>query len=227
MLADFFQAGGVVMGPIAAASVAAWWLALTCGWRARGLLLSLQATRAWEGGGASIESSRADVELAAGEIARLHQLLKLLAVLVGILPLLGLLGTVSGMIGTFGVIHAEGVGDPRLLAGGIREALVSTEAGLATALPALLFHQMIASRLRRAEGEEELLLHRLARRAPDDARFGEIAVRLGYVSSGDIDGCLPVGRDRACRIGEALLAEGRLTPLQRRIVLALQGRKHD
>lgn len=227
MLADLFEAGGVVMGPIVLASVVAWWVALSCGWRARNLLRTLEATRSWEGSGAPPEGARAGVELAAGEIARLHQRLRVLAVLVGILPLLGLLGTVSGMIGTFGVIHVEGVGDPRLLAGGVREALVATEAGLAAALPALLFHQMIAARLRRAEGEEDLLLHRLSRRAPDDARFGEIAVRLGYVTSGDIDGTLPVSRERACRIGEALLAEGRLSPLQRRIVLALQGRKHD
>ena len=55
-------------------------------------------------------------------------------------PLLGLLGTVTGMIHTFRLITAFGVGDARLLADGISEALVTTEAGLCVAIPALLCH---------------------------------------------------------------------------------------
>ena len=53
-------------------------------------------------------------------------------------PLLGLLGTVTGMIGTFGVITEHGTGDPRLLSGGISEALLTTQFGLMVAIPALL-----------------------------------------------------------------------------------------
>ena len=58
-------------------------------------------------------------------------------------PLLGLLGTVSGMISLFDVITTYGTGDPKLLAGGIAEALVTTEFGLIVAIPAILCHRML------------------------------------------------------------------------------------
>lgn len=233
MLRDLFAAGGLVMGPILVASLAAWWLAVSCGLRVSRLHRDLKAARAWASSDRCVtrvsSSGRSSfaMDLATGEIASLSQLLRVLGVLVGVLPLLGLLGTVSGMIGTFGVIRVEGIGDPRLLAGGIREALVATEAGLATALPALLLHQVLASRLRRAETEQELLLRRLARVVPGGALFGEIAVRLGFVSAGDVERCLALARSRSQRVGEVLLAEGSLTSLQRRIVLGFQGRRHD
>lgn len=231
MLADFLSAGGVVMLPLVLASVGAWWLALSSGARARRIWLDLEAARKWleisPTGFRTEMAAGGGIELASGELARLGQRLRLLAVLVGILPLLGLLGTVSGMIGTFDVIQANGMGEPRLLAGGIREALIATQTGLATAIPALLFHQAIASRLRRAETEEDLLVRRLAVHVPQGSRFGEIAVGLGFAGQGDLDRCLALARERSVRVGEALVAEGRLSPLQRRIVLALQGRRHD
>jgi biopolymer transport protein ExbB len=58
-------------------------------------------------------------------------------------PLLGLLGTVTGMISLFDVITVFGTGDPKLLAGGIAEALVTTEFGLIVAIPAMLFHRIL------------------------------------------------------------------------------------
>ena len=63
-----------------------------------------------------------------------------LAVLAGIPTLLGLLGTVSGMIETFTVMSEHGSAEPGLLAGGIAEALVTTEFGLVSAIPILLLH---------------------------------------------------------------------------------------
>ena len=63
-----------------------------------------------------------------------------LAVLAGIPTLLGLLGTVSGMIETFTVMSEYGSAEPGLLAGGIAEALVTTELGLVSAIPILLLH---------------------------------------------------------------------------------------
>lgn len=63
----------------------------------------------------------------------------LLAVVASVAPLLGLLGTVTGMIGTFAMITEYGTGDPRLLSGGISEALLTTQFGLMVAIPALLF----------------------------------------------------------------------------------------
>lgn len=59
-------------------------------------------------------------------------------VLAAVAPLLGLLGTVTGMIATFDIITEFGTGNPKLLSGGISEALVTTELGLVVAIPALL-----------------------------------------------------------------------------------------
>jgi biopolymer transport protein ExbB len=61
-------------------------------------------------------------------------------------PLLGLLGTVSGMIRTFNLITLFGSGDPKPLAGGISEALITTLFGLVVAIPALLLHAWLARR---------------------------------------------------------------------------------
>ncbi|WP_106477073.1 MotA/TolQ/ExbB proton channel family protein [Phytohalomonas tamaricis] len=61
-------------------------------------------------------------------------------------PLMGLLGTVTGMIGTFQSITVFGSGDPKLMAGGISQALVTTVLGLIVAIPVLFTHTAIASR---------------------------------------------------------------------------------
>lgn len=59
-------------------------------------------------------------------------------------PLLGLLGTVTGMILTFQAISLYGTGDPKLMAGGISQALVTTVLGLVVAIPLLFSHSVIA-----------------------------------------------------------------------------------
>lgn len=64
--------------------------------------------------------------------------LNLLGTVAAITPLLGLLGTVVGMIKVFAAITEQGVGNPTVLAGGISEALLTTAAGLAVAIPALI-----------------------------------------------------------------------------------------
>jgi biopolymer transport protein ExbB len=68
-----------------------------------------------------------------------------LSVFAAVAPLLGLLGTVTGMISTFDVITQYGTGDPQLLSGGISEALITTELGLAVAIPTLLIGNLLAS----------------------------------------------------------------------------------
>lgn len=70
-----------------------------------------------------------------------------LQALTGILPLLGLLGTVSGMIKVFEVITVFGTGNSRGMASGISEALVTTMAGLFTALSGIYFVSDIESRI--------------------------------------------------------------------------------
>jgi biopolymer transport protein ExbB len=64
-------------------------------------------------------------------------------------PLLGLLGTVTGMIKTFQVITLFGAGDPKLMAGGIAEALVTTVLGLVMAVPLTLGYAFVQSRSKR------------------------------------------------------------------------------
>ncbi len=67
-------------------------------------------------------------------------------VIAAVAPLLGLLGTVTGMISTFDVITEFGTGDPKLLSGGISEALVTTELGLIVAIPTLLIGTLLSGR---------------------------------------------------------------------------------
>lgn len=68
----------------------------------------------------------------------------MILVIAAISPLLGLLGTVTGMISTFDIITEFGTGDPKLLSGGISEALVTTEFGLIVAIPMLLFGNLLS-----------------------------------------------------------------------------------
>ncbi len=72
-----------------------------------------------------------------------------LAILAAVTPMLGLLGTVSGMIETFQSITLFGTGDPKLMSGGISQALVTTELGLAVAIPILLIHSALSSKSNR------------------------------------------------------------------------------
>ncbi len=67
-----------------------------------------------------------------------------LLVIAAVSPLLGLLGTVTGMIATFDVITEFGTGDPKLLSGGISEALVTTELGLVVAIPVLILGSLLS-----------------------------------------------------------------------------------
>ena len=66
-----------------------------------------------------------------------------MGMLAAIAPLLGLLGTVTGMIDTFHVITMHGTGDPRMMSGGISEALVTTMLGLSVAIPIMLAHTLL------------------------------------------------------------------------------------
>lgn len=81
------------------------------------------------------------------EAAPLQRFLGLLGTIATISPLLGLLGTVLGMIRAFNVIASQGMGTPATLGGGISEALVTTAAGLTVAIPVILAHRYLSSRL--------------------------------------------------------------------------------
>ncbi len=78
------------------------------------------------------------------ESAHLNRFGAMIMVIAAVSPLLGLLGTVTGMISTFDIITDFGTGDPKLLSGGISIALVTTEVGLAVAIPALIFGNLLS-----------------------------------------------------------------------------------
>jgi biopolymer transport protein ExbB len=93
-------------------------------------------------------SIRLDEQLAE-ESSLLNRGLPTVAVLAAVSPLLGLLGTVTGMIETFQSITLFGTGDPKLMSGGISQALITTQLGLAVAIPLVLFHSLLAGRANR------------------------------------------------------------------------------
>jgi biopolymer transport protein ExbB len=88
-------------------------------------------------------------EIGARESALFERYLGLLGTIATISPLLGLLGTVLGMIRAFTVIATQGMGTPATLGGGISEALITTAAGLSVAIPTILLHKYLTSRLDR------------------------------------------------------------------------------
>ena len=77
------------------------------------------------------------------ETPRIEYGLSFIKILAAIAPLLGLLGTVTGMIQTFQAITLFGTGDPKLMAGGISTALITTVMGLVVAIPLVLLHSYL------------------------------------------------------------------------------------
>jgi biopolymer transport protein ExbB len=83
------------------------------------------------------------------EIPKFNSMLPFLKIISVVAPLLGLLGTVTGMIITFQAITLYGAGDPKLMAGGISTALVTTVLGLCVAIPTVFLHTLVQSRAKR------------------------------------------------------------------------------
>jgi len=95
------------------------------------------------------ETARAIENAGSVEVAKLEQGLLILLGIAKTAPLLGFFGTVAGMIRAFTTIGAVGVEDPRLVSVGISEALITTAAGLAIAIPTYLAHFYFISRVNR------------------------------------------------------------------------------
>ena len=83
------------------------------------------------------------------ETPKFNRMLMFLKIIAVVAPLLGLLGTVVGMIITFQAITLFGAGDPKLMAGGISQALVTTVLGLCVAIPTVLLHTFVSSRAKK------------------------------------------------------------------------------
>ncbi|PTQ74882.1 outer membrane transport energization protein ExbB [Celeribacter persicus] len=120
------------------------------GLRSRFIRAAFEAHRnaAYDDAGAEAET----VRVAKGFLARARSGLRPLELIATIAPLLGLLGTVLGMISAFQTLQEAGAkADPALLAGGIWEALLTTAAGMAVAIPASIAFtgfEAVADRLR-------------------------------------------------------------------------------
>jgi biopolymer transport protein ExbB len=88
-------------------------------------------------------------EAALREMPGLTKGLLFIKVISVVAPLMGLLGTVTGMIKTFQVITLYGAGDPKMMAGGISQALVTTVLGLVVAIPMVLLHTVVSGQSRK------------------------------------------------------------------------------
>lgn len=80
------------------------------------------------------------------EMPKITRNLTLIKIISVVAPLLGLLGTVTGMINTFQAITLFGTGDPKLMAGGISQALVTTVLGLVVAIPTVFLYTILNTR---------------------------------------------------------------------------------
>ena len=185
---EFIKAGGWLMLPILACSIAALAITLERLWTLRkqavvppglmndvfqkfqgGLLTQDYLVRLQQGsplgrilaaGVVNHQRSREVMTESIEEEGRqvvhgLERYLNTLGMIISISPLLGLLGTVIGMIEVFAAIVSAGVGNPGVLAGGISKALITTAAGLSVAIPALVFHRYLASKVDRLALEME------------------------------------------------------------------------
>jgi biopolymer transport protein ExbB len=101
-------------------------------------------------------------------VHELERFLNTLGTIASISPLLGLLGTVTGIIRAF-----NGMGDPRMLAGGISEALVTTAGGLAVAIPSFIAYRYLRGKVERIVIEMEKIAVKFADSLGATAQGGE------------------------------------------------------
>jgi hypothetical protein len=151
---------------IAAVSLVAWFLSIRT-WLSAGSLLK-KLRRINNSGAGDAKRSHCDMQFTPrfpdslavkAQTVRLGGGLWLVGTLASVLPLLGLLGTVLGMLLSFEVIQIYGTSQPRLLAGGIGQALITTQAGLWMAVPVFFFHHIISRRIRLIRNQTEVLFH--------------------------------------------------------------------
>ena len=88
-------------------------------------------------------------------VHELERFVNSVGTIASISPLLGLLGTVTGIIAAFKGVMLGGMGDPRVLAGGISEALICTAGGLTVAIPAYIAHRYLRGKVERIVIEME------------------------------------------------------------------------
>ncbi len=172
-LIEYFRTGGPVMPPLLLVSLVMWLLIADRALILRRLSIrTLSGTRAWEclrdncapdvneggavglliirfldrrSGDPGLDRNILD-ELVLSLNRSLTRFLPLIGVLAAVAPLLGLLGTVTGMMSTFEVMSLFGTGNAKGMAGGISEALVTTQTGLIVAIPGLYMKNFLERR---------------------------------------------------------------------------------
>jgi biopolymer transport protein ExbB len=112
--------------------------------------------------------------LAHNTSVKMNRNLQMIGVLATTAPLLGLLGTVTGMVTTFEIITEYGNGNPVLLAGGISEALITTQSGLLIAFPILLLRNRLEDRNQWVLKRMEHAATRLIWRATQGGYYGSL-----------------------------------------------------
>jgi len=95
---------------------------------------------------------------AMSEIEKMKRNLAILDTIITLAPLLGILGTVTGIIGSFDLLGAAGLEDPKAVTGGIAQALITTAAGLAIAIVALLPYNALVRKVEKVTRHIEQLV---------------------------------------------------------------------
>lgn len=176
LLSDYLRAGGAVMVPLVAVSLLMWLLIaervvffrrlerrnmpanqaricvrenrLPAPQYAQGAVALLVADFvAHRSGRPALDRAMLDATVQRRHRSLTHRL-ALIGVLAAVAPLLGLLGTVTGMIATFDVLAVFGTGNAKAMAGGISQALITTQTGLIVAIPGLYMKGFLERRAR-------------------------------------------------------------------------------
>ena len=107
------------------------------------------------------------------ELNKLKRGFSVLDTVITVAPMLGILGTVTGIIGTFNMLNAAGLGNPTAATAGIGEALITTATGLVVAIICLFPFNYLTSQLTRCATELEQVMHQF-----------EVAFNAGRLASG-------------------------------------------
>ena len=196
-----FRSGGILMSVIFIVSVIAWMIGIRKWWFLSGVIAArkrfIAVTETFFGqktpaakttGFETYDRLYRQIQVAArngaigskgimrefliGTVPSLERHFSTMSAWISVAPLLGLLGTVIGMIQTFHVITDFGIGNPSLTAQGISVALLTTQAGLTAAFPAMIFHNYLIGKkntlVAHMLNDCEQLVNRIAAAANDD-----------------------------------------------------------
>lgn len=131
------------------------------------------AVRRW--GRPAVEIEQAVIDAGEREIGRLGRYRRLFHAIASTAPMLGLLGTVFGLIRSFNDVASAGaMGRPDLLAKGFGEALITTAMGLLVAIPAMVIHSWLTSRVeslaQRLDEVSQRVIHEISLEASGGSR---------------------------------------------------------